>query len=377
MSKDEPRRERSSSSKKGPAPRVEPPADPVFEGEFAVEWDGGAPRRTLSFYHADGAPYLDDQGKFHKEPPEEEMEELQRQGLVLSPTIIQEVVGEAVPVRELKKKPDQWEILGKVYPARVEKPAKGTDMAARRARRELEESRGARDESAAERKKGQASEELRGAQRESAAERQKERASEELEAAQRESAAERQKERASEALRGAQRESAAERPRGEGPQESRPAQDAPKPKVSKAFDVSFAEELVYLAIKKMFSGGITIPIRKEGMADLDIVIKDKDVVLDIDKFYPSQPLLHVWRVTFAYKGEPLAYYGRGVKGDLKILPFPMARFLIQQWYQKRTRLKLEKRQARALAGKASGVRRLLGLAAKSPSSLVIQEGPGG
>ena len=57
-------------------------------------------------------------------------------------------------------------------------------------------------------------------------------------------------------------------------------------------------------------------------------------------------MLAVWRVTFAYQGTPLAVYGRGVKGDLKLFPLPLAKFAIRGMLEKRKRAKQARRQAR-------------------------------
>ena len=73
------------------------------ESEWPEDWEEGASRRTISFYHAEGAPYLDDQGKVHREPPPEELEDLQRRGLVIPPRIVEEIVGSVVPIREVRK----------------------------------------------------------------------------------------------------------------------------------------------------------------------------------------------------------------------------------------------------------------------------------
>jgi hypothetical protein len=95
------------------------------------------------------------------------------------------------------------------------------------------------------------------------------------------------------------------------------------------------EEIAYLVIKRVFREGVRIPIRKEGAADFDIIIKGKELVIDINQLFFDTPKLSVWRVTLAYRGEPLMRLGRGVKRDVKVHLLPMAIFLIRMWMEKR------------------------------------------
>ena len=78
--------------------------------------------------------------------------------------------------------------------------------------------------------------------------------------------------------------------------------------------------------------------------DLDVIIKGKELMLDVNQLFLDGPKLSVWRVTVAYRGEPLLRFGRGVKGDIKIHPIRMARFLTYIWLEKRRlgkRIRLE------------------------------------
>jgi len=243
-----------SSVKKTPVPRPERPPEPLSaseESEWPEDWEEGASRRTISFYHAEGAPYLDDQGKVHREPPPEELEDLQRRGLVIPPRIVEEIVGSVVPIREVRKT--------------------STAVSVRAAESPPERTRTAPDE----------------------------------------------------------------RPRGESDQESRSVQQLPSPRLKKPLDLSFVEEIAYFALGKLFHEGVRIPIRKEGTADLDVIIKGKEITIDVNRLFFDTPKFTIWRFTFAYQGETLAVFGRGVKGDLKIHPLRMARFLVRILLEKR------------------------------------------
>ena len=254
MANDEPRPGRLSSARTTSPPRPEPPPDPDVaseESEWLDEWDRGDSRRTISFYHAEGAPYLDDNGKVHQEPPPEEMEDLRRRGLVVPPAILEEIVESVIPIRKPKKA------------SAAALPASTGPSPPRSARAAPEEPRA--------RESGQAFATL-------------------------------------------------------------PEPPAPR---QKPIDLSLAEELAYVALKKVFPDGLRIPIRKEGLADLDVTIKDKDIVIDVNRLFVSDvPRLSVWKITYAYQGEALVVYGRDVKGDIKVHPLRMARFLARIWLEK-------------------------------------------
>jgi len=221
------------------------------ESEWPEDWEESAARRTISFYHAEGAPYLDDDGKVHAQPPPEELADLQRRGLVVHPTIVEEIVGSVVPIRTQKK-------ASAAVPVRAagSRPAKSLATPEERRRRES----------------------------------------------------------------------------GEG---SRSVLELPSPRLKKPLDLSFVEEIAYFALRKLFHEGVRIPIRKEGTADLDVIIKGKEITIDVNRLFFDTPKFTIWRFTFAYQGETLAVFGRGVKGDLKIHPLRMARFLVRILLEKR------------------------------------------
>jgi len=242
------RRERNVN---GELRRGREPVLPSEEPEWPEDWEESAARRTISFYHAEGAPYLDDEGKVHAQPPAEDVEELRRRGLVIPPTIVAEIVGAVVPIREVKK-------TSVVVPVRAaESPPERT------------------------------------------------------------------------------RTAPDERPPGESEQESGRVQELPSPRPKNPVDFTMMEEIAYLVIKRVFREGVRIPIRKEGAADFDIIIKGKELVIDINRLFFDTPKLSIWRVTLAYRGEPLVLFGRGVKRDVKVYPLRMAIFLTRMWMEKR------------------------------------------
>lgn len=233
----------------------EEPVPANDESEWPEDWEESAARRTISFYHAEGAPYLDDEGKVHARPPEEDLDELRRRGLVIPPALVEEIVGAVVPIRVPVQGVKKSSVLA---------PVRAAESAPGRTRTEPEH-----------------------------------------------------------------------RPRKESDQESRSVGGLPSPRLKEPVDLALIEEVAYFVIKRVFREGVRIPIRKEGVADLDVIIKGNNLMIDVNRLFLDGPKLSVWRITFAYKGEPLVLFGRGVKGDVKIHPLRMARFLTRVWMEKR------------------------------------------
>ncbi|HLF06880.1 MAG TPA: hypothetical protein VI893_06905, partial [Thermoplasmata archaeon] len=125
---------------------------------------------------------------------------------------------------------------------------------------------------------------------------------------------------------------------------SRGGQEPPSPRLKKPFDISLVEEAASLVLGRLFREGVRIPIRKEGTADLDVIIKGNEIIIDVNRLFFDTPKLSIWRITLAYQGETLALFGRGVKGDLKIRPLRVARFLARAWLEKRRYDKKSRRE---------------------------------
>lgn len=254
---------------------VAPQPDPEPQGELyqdLEEWDGGLAKRTISFYHAEGAPYLDDDGKLHAAPPPEEMAEFLRQGLAVPPTIVEEIVAEVVPIKHEN-------VIDVIYTEKA--PVK---VAVR---------------------------------------------------------AEKSEKRAPEAaLPGAKVDVAV------AVDKVGPVARLPGTRVNRMLDLGGIEELAFLALNGVFPGGLTIPVRKEGLANFDVTVKGKEILIDVQGPLADIPTLSVWRITFAFEGEPLLIWGRGVKGDIKVYRLRVVRFMYRAWRAKRARKKIARDQLR-------------------------------
>jgi hypothetical protein len=124
---------------------------------------------------------------------------------------------------------------------------------------------------------------------------------------------------------------------------------AAQPLIERVLDVTTIEVLTFAMFRAIFGRGVRIPLRIEGVIDMEIVAKDKDIVLNTNELQFEVPELSVWRFIFAYKGKPVIEYGRGVKNRIKIHRFRLFLVLLAMWWGGR-----KKRIALAKAANAAG-----------------------
>jgi hypothetical protein len=131
--------------------------------------------------------------------------------------------------------------------------------------------------------------------------------------------------------------------RADGPPEdgttARPAGRKGLPPLERLIDVPSIELATYAMFRSVIGRGIRIPIKREGVVDMDLIVKDKDVILNTNEMMLDLPRLAIWRFVFAYKGEPIMEYGRGVKNDLKVHRWRLFKLLLQIWWRGRKKAK--------------------------------------
>jgi hypothetical protein len=99
----------------------------------------------------------------------------------------------------------------------------------------------------------------------------------------------------------------------------------------KIIDLPSIEIMTYTLSRALFRRGLRVPLKFEGVVDMDISMKNADVILNTNEVSFEPPPLKIWRIIFSYKGKPVFEYGRGVKSNLKI-HYPHALvFLISMW----------------------------------------------
>ena len=123
---------------------------------------------------------------------------------------------------------------------------------------------------------------------------------------------------------------------------------AAQPLIERVLDVTTIEVLTFAMFRAIFGRGVRIPLKIEGVIDMEIVAKDKDIVLNTNELQFEVPELSVWRIIFAYKGRPVIEYGRGVKNRIKVHRFRLFLVLLAMWWGGR-----KKRKALAKAAEAA------------------------
>jgi hypothetical protein len=142
---------------------------------------------------------------------------------------------------------------------------------------------------------------------------------------------------------------------------------APVAPTVKTLDSKTVEVLALTVFRTLFRDGVHVPLQMKGLMDMDLVVKDNNVLLNMNKVQAAVPQLSIWRVTFAYRGKPVVEYGRGIKNDMKIF-FPQLFFLFLAVWQER------RKNSRASArGEAALDRELVALSMTDPGPLPAEE----
>lgn len=115
-------------------------------------------------------------------------------------------------------------------------------------------------------------------------------------------------------------------------------------------DLPTIELAAYVALRAMFGDGVTIPIRREGLIDMDVQINGKEIRINSNRFMLELPELSVFHIVFAYKGKPVVEYGRGVTNNIKIHRYRAFMLLVGMWWNGRRARKEKLRKARAGRG---------------------------
>jgi hypothetical protein len=130
--------------------------------------------------------------------------------------------------------------------------------------------------------------------------------------------------------------------------------------IEKSLDSRAIEVLALTAFRALFGQGIHIPLKVQDMVDMDVVVKDGDILLNLNNFKLEGPELTVWRIVFAFHGKPVLEYGRGIKNDLKIHYPQLCVLMFATWRESLNKRKL---RARLKAGRSQ---ELLNLSKANP-----------
>lgn len=101
--------------------------------------------------------------------------------------------------------------------------------------------------------------------------------------------------------------------------------------ISRILDISTVEMISYAFFRAMFGKSIHVPLKREGVIDMDIAIEDNDIILNTNDVTFIPPELKIWRLIFTYKNKPIIEYGRGIKRGMKIHYGRALLFLLAMW----------------------------------------------
>jgi hypothetical protein len=98
----------------------------------------------------------------------------------------------------------------------------------------------------------------------------------------------------------------------------------------------------------MFGKGIRVPLKREGVIDMDIAVENNDVIINTNDVSFVPPQLNIWRIIFTYKNKPIIEYGRGIKRGMKIHYGSALIFLLAMWSGGRKTRKAQEKAAKII-----------------------------
>ncbi|MGD0817411.1 MAG: hypothetical protein ABR986_03320 [Methanomassiliicoccales archaeon] len=146
-----------------------------------------------------------------------------------------------------------------------------------------------------------------------------------------------------------------ERPKEQVPAEpvsDSPEGPAPKGSIQRPIDLSMIEMASYALFRVAFSKGVSIPIKREGMVDMDVTVKGKEITINTNQLYFTVPELNVWHIVYQHKGRPVLELGRGVKNGMMIHRMGAIRLGLEMWNGSRKMNKMKLKQLKEAEKKA-------------------------
>ena len=118
----------------------------------------------------------------------------------------------------------------------------------------------------------------------------------------------------------------------------------PKGNIQRPIDLGLIEMVSYALFRVAFRNGLSIPIKRDGMVDMDFTVKGKEITINTNQLYFTVPELNVWHIVYQHKGKPILEMGRGVKNGLKIHRMQAIRLGLEMWNGSRKMNKLKLKQ---------------------------------
>jgi hypothetical protein len=116
--------------------------------------------------------------------------------------------------------------------------------------------------------------------------------------------------------------------------------------ISRILDISTVEVITYAFFRSMFGKRIHIPLKREGVMDMDITVDNNEVILNTNNVSFAPPQLNIWRLIFTYKNKPIIEFGRGIKRGMKIHYGSAIIFILAMWSGGRKTRKAQEKAAK-------------------------------
>jgi hypothetical protein len=133
-------------------------------------------------------------------------------------------------------------------------------------------------------------------------------------------------------------------PPAEVPNPVAPDGSAPQNNVRRQIDMGLIEMISYALFRVAFRNGVNIPIKRDGVIDMDVTVKGKEITINTNQLYFSVPELNVWHVVYQHKGKPILELGRGVKNGMRIHRLASVRLGLEMWNGSRKMNKMKLKQ---------------------------------
>jgi hypothetical protein len=115
-------------------------------------------------------------------------------------------------------------------------------------------------------------------------------------------------------------------------------------KIQRPIDMGLIEMVSYALFRVVFSKGVSIPIKRDGMVDMDVTVKGKEITINTNQLFFSVPELNVWHVVYQHKGKPILELGRGVKNGMAIHRIQALKLGLEMWNGSRKMNKMKLKQ---------------------------------
>jgi hypothetical protein len=126
--------------------------------------------------------------------------------------------------------------------------------------------------------------------------------------------------------------------------------------ISRVLDISTVEVITYAFFRAMFGKGIRVPLKREGIIDMDITVDNNDIIFNTNDVSFLPPQLNIWRLIFTYKNKPIIEYGRGIKRGMKIHYGRAFLFILAMWSGGRKTRKAQQKVVKIAESEKTGNR---------------------